>query len=102
MNLEFTLRLYVLLFPVQFFPIKPILPTDLEDQLTTATKSFLADSNRNEITTDQIKLSKIFKWFAKDFKQNGTLIDFLNQYAEVTISEKAKKSFKDYNWSLNE
>jgi len=74
---------------------------DLETQLTTATKGFLSDKSKNEISENNIKLSKIFKWFAKDFKTNGTLIDFLNQYATVTISDKAKKSFKDYDWNLN-
>ena len=74
---------------------------NLEAQLTSATKVFLSDTSKNEISEDQIKLSKIFKWFAKDFKTNGTLIDFLNQYSKVTISNKAKKSFKDYDWSLN-
>jgi len=75
---------------------------NLEKQLTKATKEFLADSKRNNITSDNIKISKIFQWFSKDFKQNGTLIDFLNQYSEIQISSKAKKSFKDYNWDLNE
>lgn len=74
----------------------------LNNQLTKATKEFLSDSNRNEISKNDIKLSKIFQWFSKDFKQNGNLIDFLNTYSSVEISEKAKTSFKDYNWNLNE
>lgn len=74
----------------------------LEDQLTKATKEFLADTSRNEISEKSIKISKIFDWFSKDFTQNGSLIDFLNKYSEVTISPKAKKRFKDYNWDLNE
>lgn len=76
--------------------------SNLEAQLTQATKDFLNDSNRNEISQNNIKLSKIFQWFAKDFKQNGTLIDFLNKYTEIKISDNAKSSFKDYNWDLNE
>lgn len=75
---------------------------NLETQLTTATKEFLADTNRNEISENSIEISKIFSWFSKDFTQNETLIDFLNQYSEVKISPKAKKRFKDYNWALNE
>ncbi|WP_298495087.1 DUF547 domain-containing protein [uncultured Algibacter sp.] len=74
----------------------------LNNQLTKATKEFLSDSNRNEISKNDIKLSKIFQWFSKDFKQNGNLIDFLITYSSVEISEKAKTSFKDYNWDLNE
>ena len=75
---------------------------NLEDQLVDATKAFLSDENRNEISENSIKISKIFDWFSKDFKQNGSLIDFLNQYTEITISSNAKKRFKDYNWALNE
>jgi len=74
----------------------------IDNQLTLATKEFLNDSNRNEISENNLKISKIFQWFAKDFKQNGSLIDFLNTYSDITISAKANKSFKDYNWNLNE
>ncbi|MGC1204711.1 MAG: DUF547 domain-containing protein [Flavobacteriaceae bacterium] len=75
---------------------------DLEQQLTKATKEFLNDSERNSISQNNIELSKIFKWFSKDFEQNGSLINFLNLYSDIKISDKAKKSFKDYNWDLNE
>ena len=76
--------------------------SNLEEQLTNATKEFLSDTSKNELSKNRIKLSKIFKWFAKDFKEDGSLIDFLNQYSEVSISNSAKKSFKDYSWDLND
>ena len=75
---------------------------ELEKQLTLSTKEFLADTSKNEISENSIKLSKIFKWFAKDFKANGRLIDFLNQYSDIKILPQARKTFKDYDWSLNE
>ena len=74
----------------------------IDTQLTLATKEFLADSERNMLSQKSIKISKIFKWFASDFKQNGSLIDFLNTYSDISISQNAKKSFKDYDWNLNE
>ncbi|MFD2726956.1 DUF547 domain-containing protein [Hyunsoonleella rubra] len=76
--------------------------SNLEAQLAKVTSEFLNDPERNFISEDQLELSKIFQWFAKDFKQNGSLIDFLNQYSEVTISEGAKIRYKDYNWDLND
>lgn len=76
--------------------------SNLETQLTNATKEFLSDSARNNITEDSVKLSKIFKWFKKDFETDGSLIDFINKYSDISVSTKAKKSFKDYNWDLNE
>ncbi|MCK0179787.1 DUF547 domain-containing protein [Flavobacteriaceae bacterium S0862] len=75
---------------------------NLETQLTAATKEFLADTNRNEISENSIKISKIFDWFLKDFTKNGSLIDFLNQYSDINISPNAKKRYKDYNWELND
>lgn len=74
----------------------------LDQQLTKATKEFLADTNRNEISENSIKISKIFDWFSKDFTKNSSLIDFLNLYTEVNISPNAKKRYKDYNWALND
>ena len=70
--------------------------------LNKASKEFLADTTKNNITTNSVELSKIFKWFAKDFKQEGSLIDFLNRYSDITIASDSKISFKDYNWGLND
>ena len=76
--------------------------SNLEEQLTKATKEFLTDPSKNELSQDEIKLSKIFKWFSKDFEQKGSLIAFLNTYSTIEISESAKKSFKDWDWDLND
>lgn len=74
----------------------------IEAQLTNATEEFLSDTSRNEISENNIKISKIFQWFSKDFKQKGSVVDFINIYTDIEISPKAKISFKDYNWDLNE
>lgn len=74
----------------------------LDDQLTTQTKAFLANSSKNKISKDRLELSKIFSWYGGDFRKSGTLVDFLNQYAPVQIDDKAKTSFLDYDWGLNE
>ena len=73
----------------------------LEQQLDKVTKAFI-NSAKNNITKDHIRISKIFKWFAEDFKQSGSLIGFLNDYSDIQISEKAKTSYLEYNWNLNE
>uniref|UniRef100_UPI00404B6193 DUF547 domain-containing protein n=1 Tax=Flavobacterium sp. TaxID=239 RepID=UPI00404B6193 len=74
----------------------------LDKQLTAVTKSFLADGTKNMLTPKKIAISEIFNWFAGDFKTKGTLVDFINQYSDVKIDAKAKISYKDYNWTLNE
>ena len=74
----------------------------LDEQLTKATKEFLSDKTKNELSKDKIKISKIFRWFKKDFEHNGSLIDFLNQYSDISISAKARIGYTDYNWDLND
>lgn len=77
-------------------------PEKLNKQLTQATKGFLSDTSRNKISESNIEISKIFKWFAKDFKKNGSLIDFINTYSDVRVLSNANIDYLDYNWSLNE
>ncbi|KAB8154385.1 DUF547 domain-containing protein [Kordia sp. TARA_039_SRF] len=74
----------------------------LEQQLAKVTKAFITDSKRNTITKDALEISKIFKWFTKDFTKNGSLIDFLNQYSTIKIKQDTDIDYKDYDWSLNE
>lgn len=76
---------------------------NLDKQLTAATRGFIFDMTKNEISTNKaIQLSKIFKWYKSDFTNNGSLIDYLNRFLEDKISENTKIEFLDYNWSLNE
>ena len=74
----------------------------LENQLTQVTKDFLADSNKNKLSENKLELSKIFQWFSKDFKQNGSLINFINTYSNIKTDSEARINYKDYNWNLNE
>lgn len=74
----------------------------IEEQLNRLAKSFLSDTKRNILKTDTVQISEIFKWFQEDFVQQGSLIDFLNQYAEIKIASNATVQYLDYNWNLNE
>ena len=76
--------------------------SNLDAQLTAFTKEFLNDESKNKFSENRIELSKIFKWFKKDFEQNGSLIDFLNTYSDFEISNNAKKNYTNYNWNLND
>ncbi|MFT5256342.1 MAG: hypothetical protein ACI9RL_001699 [Candidatus Paceibacteria bacterium] len=73
----------------------------VDTQLNALAKRFVNDTQRNTITPKLITISKIFNWFSKDFKQEGTLIDFLNKYANTKINNNAKVRYMDYNWKLN-
>lgn len=73
----------------------------VDAQLDLLARRFVNDTKRNTITPNTIEISEIFNWFAKDFKSNGFVIDFLNQYSDTQIAADAKKKYKEYNWSLN-
>lgn len=75
---------------------------NLDEQLDNQTRYFLNDSGKNKLSKDKTYLSKIFSWYKKDFTENGTLIDFINDYSEVKIKAKAEIEYLDYNWNLNE
>ena len=78
---------------------------NLDQQLNEKTRDFI--NNPANVKVDHKKktivLSKIFKWYRKDFESGGTtLLEFLNQYREETInSSNYKIKFQDYDWGLN-
>lgn len=76
--------------------------TTIDAQLEKVAKGFINDSSRNKISPDAVQVSSVFSWFKGDFTKNGSLIDFLNKYSTAKINPKAKVSFLDYDWNLNE
>ena len=76
-------------------------PENVNAELDALTKGFLKDRSRNQITPNEIKLSKIFSWFKEDFTKKGSLIDWINKYSEVKVKATAKISYLKYDWNLN-
>jgi Protein of unknown function, DUF547 len=75
----------------------------MEAQLAAQARAFLADTDKNQVTADNPKLSSIFKWFNGDFKKTGlSKVAFINQYAPLKINDNANLDYLDYNWNLNE
>ncbi|GEQ85332.1 hypothetical protein ULMS_08400 [Patiriisocius marinistellae] len=74
---------------------------DVDKQLDFLAKRFINDPSRNTINKESIEISKIFTWFSKDFKKDGSVIDFLNRYSNTSIDTNARVRYKDYNWELN-
>lgn len=76
-----------------------------EDNIETALDNlmleFINNGNRNKISENKLELSKIFDWFSIDFKKNGTLIEYINKYASIKVSEKASIKYLTYDWRLN-
>jgi len=88
---------------------------NLEQQLEKATAMFLADSTRNRIEGNILRVSKIFDWYEEDFEQGwrGTesVSEFVALYADVLgltsdITARLQGNefrirYLRYDWNLN-
>lgn len=73
----------------------------LVSQLNDQGVKFLNDSFKNEVTANEMKLSKLFNWYGGDFKKKGSVREWVNKYAKQKAGPGADISYKDYDWSLN-
>ena len=75
----------------------------LNAQLDSQAKRFINDGVHNKIISpNKANLSKIFSWFAGDFKKAApSVIDFINRYAETKLNPNADIEHNAYDWSLN-
>ena len=78
----------------------------LDNQLDDQVKKFINDPKNTFFKGNTLFISKIFKWFKKDFSDNPIM--FIKQYASRELKEKLVQQKKnitlkylDYNWSLN-
>ncbi|RZS99772.1 DUF547 domain-containing protein [Aquimarina brevivitae] len=76
---------------------------NIDEQLDKAAKEFI-NSNKNDITEESPKLSKIFKWYEKDYVINGinSVGAYINRYATTKINTGAALNYIEYDWNLNE
>ncbi len=76
--------------------------SQIEMQLKKATQDFITDKRRNTLLPEKIQLSQIFKWFKKDFTEEGSLIDYLNTNTDLKLNKGITIEYLKYDWSLNE
>ena len=75
----------------------------LESQLDDQGRDFLNNPTKNKISAASAQLSKYFDWYKGDWEKNGQSVEkWVNKYSTTKIDAKAKVSYLDYNWSLNE
>ncbi|RMG37782.1 MAG: DUF547 domain-containing protein [Methanobacteriota archaeon] len=86
----------------------PRLPHDtfneenLDDLLDFLTTEFINSSEVNyDGSTNTLYVSRIFKWYGKDFGGKQGIIQFISKYADRQIPDDAEVIFKDYDWTLN-
>lgn len=80
------------------------MPNSLNTQLDRQTRVALNNDEFIKVNTrkKRVQLSEIMKWYKDDFTQNGSEIDFINQYRKEKIAKKSKISYYPYNWKLNQ
>tara|TARA_R110002051_G_scaffold149720_1_gene222273 strand:- start:3843 stop:4568 length:726 start_codon:yes stop_codon:yes gene_type:complete len=75
---------------------------NIEKQLQKAAFDFINDPKKNKLSENNLQLSNIFKWYKEDFTQEGSLTDYIKSFTKVNVNSKAKISYLEYDWSLNE
>ena len=80
----------------------PYRASNLERLLERQTKEFINDPFYNTITSYTARVSKLFDWYKRDFKQDsGSTVNFINKYSDVNIKDQEDKGYKSYDWSIN-
>jgi len=77
------------------------MPNNLEEQLEEQTRLALNNPSFIKEADGKTELSQIFKWYTDDFGgSRSTVIDFINSYREIPISDKT--GYYPYDWTLND
>ncbi|QSS97800.1 DUF547 domain-containing protein [Psychroflexus sp. ALD_RP9] len=80
---------------------KAYIADQLNLQLELASRKFI-NSDKNSIKQNQLKLSKIFKWYSSDFEAySGSVKQFIQNYYTGRISSDIDIEYMDYSWKLN-
>jgi hypothetical protein len=86
----------------------PLLPRayradDLNETLDRNMRRFVRDRTRNPIddAAKQLRVSRIFDWYAGDFGGKDGVVAYISKYAQTDYSDYTV-SFVEYSWDLNE
>lgn len=98
-------------------PLQPFayVPENIDEQLDSVTRAFINSDNVRFVENDNasnknmhtLRLSRIFKWFDKDFKPS--VPEFIAQYSDPQTAETIRRNlknisltFQNYDWKLND
>lgn len=79
--------------------------SNLEAVMEKGTKAYVLQETKVDAAAKTVDTSKIFEWYAGDFKAAGGVNAFLAKYLpadQAEIAKTAKVTTHEYGWSLNE
>lgn len=76
-------------------------PERLDEQLEARARLFVSEPRNVSVSGSTVRLSKIFDWFARDFRPSGGVAAFLRARRSDIPADPELRYF-DYDWSLNE
>lgn len=75
----------------------------LDMQLQEQALDFLMDASKNNLNANPVQVSKIFQWYAADFKSNhASVLDYVNSLLPNPLPTNTKVEYAEYYWDLNE
>jgi len=86
------------MLPGAYFPEKLDAQLDKQSQNALSDPDFISFDNEARIA----RISKIFKWYQKDFLQSAnSLLDYINRHRSGRLPADTRLQFYPYDWSLN-
>ncbi|AUC16396.1 hypothetical protein BTO06_15115 [Tenacibaculum sp. SZ-18] len=81
---------------------KAFTEANIDSELESLMKQFINDPKRNKLNKKStIHISEIFNWFKGDFTIKGSVVDYINKYANEPVDADAKIHHLPYDWNLN-
>lgn len=83
--------------PVAFYDASKI-----ESQLDLATRNFLQNDSEWDQSKNELKISKIFYWYTKDFGGKDGVLKIHRDYGVLPkeANNKVKMEYKNYDWKI--
>jgi hypothetical protein len=85
---------------------RPLSGSALEPRLAEAARRFLAGPTGARVQPGELRLSRLFDWYAADFGGPAGVLTFarahLPPHEAARLGERPRLAFLDYNWTLNQ
>lgn len=81
---------------------KAFTPANVFVEMDKQARYFINNTSKNKISASSVQVSQLFNWYKGDFTKKGSLIAYINKYANTKANTNAKVSYQTYDWALND